>query len=181
MGTRIYHIISTNEHEDYEEQKSHDAHEDDEERNEKFEMSAHTQHRKDGKSEVHFKDKVTLKDEDYYKYIAKYGHHFSKKLSEHLVEELITPTDKIPYDKVEEILKQSDEELDEGHTLADLHYVANAIKARHSNSTVKSDVHVVMLAIEYLNDPNKSEGETFCEWFDSLKRKEKKVSWNKFM
>lgn len=182
MGTRVYHVIKTHKHEDDKHNKEHHAREKETEKHdEKFEMSAHTHHREDGKSEVHFKGKMTLKDEEYYKYIAKYGHHFSKKLSEHLVGELITSTNKIPYDKVEEILKQSDEELDEGHTVADLHYVANMIKARHSSSTIKSDAHVVMLAIEYLNDPNKSEGETFCEWFDGLKRKNKKISWNNFM
>lgn len=177
MGTRVYHIIGTHHDEDDEHQRD-SSHE---ENTEKFEMHAKTHHREDGKSEVHFKGKVTLKDEDYYNYIAKFGHHFSKKLSEHLVSELMTTGNKIPYDKVEEILKQSDEELDEGNTVADLYYVANVIKARHSTTTVKSDAHVVMLAIECLNDPNKSEGEVFCEWFDSLKRKDKKISWNTFM
>lgn len=181
MGTRVYYVIKAHKHKDDEQNKEHHTHEEVEERDGKFEMSAHNHRREDGKNELHFKGKMTLKDEDYYKYIAKYGHHFSKKLSEHLVEELITPANKIPYDKVEEILKQSDEELDEGQTVADLHYVANMIKARHSSSTVKSDAHVVMLAIEYLNDPNKSEGEIFCEWFDALKRKNKKISWNNFM
>lgn len=182
MGTIVYHIIQAQGHQDdvEEHQKKHSPKEEGK-NDEKFEVSAHTHHREDGKSEVHFQGKVTLKDEDYYKYIEKYGHHFSKKLSEYIVEEFITSGNKIPYDKVEEILKQSDEELDEGHTIADLYYVANMIKARHSNSTIKSDAHVIMLAVEYLNDPNKSEGETFCEWFDGLKRKNKTISWNNFM
>lgn len=178
MGTIVYHIIKAQKQNGDEENSDVNLNKKDEEN---FEMSAHLHQREDGKNEVNFKGKVTLKDENYYNYITKFGHHFNKKLSETLVKELMGIGDKISYDKVEEVLKQSDEELDEGHTLADLHYIANVIKARHSNSTVKSDAHVIMLAIEYLNDPNKSEGEIFCEWLDSLKRKNKKIVWNDFI
>lgn len=177
MPTRVYRIISSNKKENDERINQ----ETDENREGNFEVSAHSHRREDGKNEVHFKGKMTLKDEDYYKYISKYGHHFSKKLAEHMVEELITTNEKIPYDKVEEILKQSDEELEEGQCVSDLYYAANMIKARHSHNTIKSDAHVVMLAIEYLNNPNEPEGELFCDWFDGLKRKNKTISWDKFM
>lgn len=33
----------------------------------------------------------------------------------------------------------------------------------------------------HYNDPNKTEGEIFCEWFDSMKRKNKKICWKNFM
>jgi hypothetical protein len=122
-----------------------------------------------------------LKDESYYHYISHYGHHFNEKLARYAVEKLNSLNAKIGYEKVDEILKQSDEELDDSNTVADLYYVANEMKARHSNNTVKSDAHVVMLAIEYLNDPNKLEGEVFCEWIDHLKRKDKKITWNSFV
>ena len=172
MGTRMYCVIKS--HYEPNDEMEQERYRDEEDEHEHEEHHTHTK-------EHHEKEAVNLKDEDYYKYIAKYGHHFNKKLSEYVIENLASVNSKIPYDKVEENLKQSDEELDEGHTIADLHYIANLIKARHSNSTVKSDAHVVMLAIEYLNDPNKTEGEIFCEWFDSMKRKNKKICWKNFM
>lgn len=181
MGTRVYHVITATGGGKAEETESRKYEGKAEKHDEKFEMSARTHHTEDGKSEVSFEGKMTLKDKDYYKYVEKYGHHFSRKLSEFLVKEFAKPETRISYDKVEEILKQSGEELDEGHTVADLYYVSNMIKNRHSTSTIKSDSHVVMLAVEYLNDPSKSEGETFCEWFDGLKRKNKEISWNNFM
>jgi hypothetical protein len=134
------------------------------------------------KTETHHKTTSdNIKDESYYHYISHYGHHFNEKLARYAVEKLNSLNPKICYEKVEEILKQSDEELDDSNTTADLYYVANEMKARHSSNTVKSDAHIVMLAIEYLNDPNKLEGEIFCEWLDRLKRKDKKITWNSFV
>lgn len=177
MKTKVCYILTAHrEHEDGEETRHHvigDVEKHDGDASNKGKTHRH----KNGADD----ERVVLKNEDYYKYIAKHGHHFSKSLSECVVENLNSLNAKIPFCKVEEILKQSDDELDDGNTVADLHYIANTIKARHSTSTVKSDAHVVMLAIEYLNDPNKSEGEVFCEWFDGLKRRNSKVSWDKFI
>lgn len=148
---------------------------------EHFEVTAHTHHTDDGHSEVHFKGKMTLKDADYYKYVDKYGHHFSDKLSRHLVDEIVSPTDKISYSRMCDLIPQLSEKLDDGNTLNDLYYMANIIKARHTDVSVQSDAHAITLAIEYLNDPEKANGESFCDWMDAQARKENKVVWQDFI
>lgn len=129
----------------------------------------------------HEKEKVILKDADYYQYISKHGHHFNKELADYVIGKIDSVNEKICYKKTEELLKQADDKLSDEDTVADLYFVANVIKSRHSNSTVKSDAHVVSLALEYLNDPNKVEGEVFCEWLDGVKRRNESVRWAEFI
>ena len=119
--------------------------------------------------------------ECFYKYIEKYGHHFNEKLAKAIVDKFVGVEPKITFNKVEEILKQWDDDLDYNNTISDLYVLANEIRATHSTTTVKSDVHAVSLAAENLNSPNKEEGDLFLDWVDILKRRGEKIDWKEYL
>lgn len=128
---------------------------------------------------THDKEKSEpIKNSDYFKYISKHGHHFSKELSKYAIEKLYG-NEKLSYEKVEEILRQSDEILSDGDTIADLHFIVNRMKQRHSSHTIKSDSHIVLLSIEILNDPMSDE--VFCEWVECMKRRKEEIPWYDFL
>ena len=127
------------------------------------------------------KGKKNVEDECFYKYIAKYGHHFNEKLAKEIVDKFVGVEPKITFNKVEEILKQWDDDLDYNNTISDLYVLANEIRATHSTTTVKSDVHAVSLAAENLNSPNKEEGDLFLDWVDILKRRGEKIDWKEYL
>ena len=125
------------------------------------------------------KDKVGEKD-----YCNKHKYHFNQKLSEYAVEELMfvdINTKIIPYDKCLELLKGNGIKLPKEATEGDLHYIANKIRAEHSLDTVKNDAHVIRLAVECLENPNKEEGDIFIEWLEHMYRMKKDIIWNKFI
>lgn len=124
-------------------------------------------------------DDATIKNGDYLKYIAKHGHHFCKELAKFAVSKLNNSNGRLKYEKIEEIFSQSGENLTDGNTIADLYYMTNKIKSRHSTATIKSDSHVVMLAVEYLNDP--SDEDVFCDWVDNMKRRNENIDWSNFL
>lgn len=166
METKIFYVMKKDgekksgqhEHEGYEHE--HDHHESHHENKEK-------------KEHEH-----AVKNSDYFKYIAKHGHHFSKELSKYAVEKLYG-SEKMSYDKIEEIFKQSGEMLSDGDTIADLHFIVNRMKHRHSTQTIKSDAHIVLLSIESLNDPMSDE--VFCEWIECMKRRKEEIPWHHFI
>ena len=167
MNTKICYVISHLHESDDGDLEERDV--------ERHEEHHHEEHKEEKKS------KVILKDADYYQYIAKHGHHFNKELADYAISKLDSVNEKICYKKTEDLLTQADDKLSDGSTVADLYFIANTIKSRHSSSTVKSDAHVVSLALEYINDPNKVEGEIFCEWLDSVKRRNEGVRWAEFI
>lgn len=167
MKTKICYVV-----------KCHDSDEEEERYEEGRESDANGDEQKH-KKHTDVNININVKNTDYLQYIAKHGHHFSKELAEYAVSKLDDANGRLKYDKVEEILTQSDEALTEGNTIADLYYLTNKIKSRHSTATIKSDVHVVMLAIECLNDP--FDEEVFCDWCDNMKRRNEKIHWDKFL
>lgn len=158
MGTKVYCVVKHNEEEEHHHEEAHTHSEE-----------MHHEH----------KEHNNIKNGDYLQYIAKHGHHFCKELAKLAVSKLNDTNGRLKYEKVEEILSQSGESLTDGNTIADLYYMTNKIKSRHSTATIKSDSHVVMLAIEYLNDP--SDEEVFCDWVDNMKRRNEKIDWNDFL
>lgn len=122
---------------------------------------------------------INMKSEDFMKYTAHYGHHFNKKLAEYAVSKIPVPSTRIKYEKVEEILAQAAETLNKENTTADLYFEANRMKARHSANTIKSDVHLITLAVERLNDT--TDEEVFCEWYNNMKRRGEKIPWKDFI
>lgn len=170
MNTKICYVIKGKHH--HEEEL--------EERKEGVEVVEHKHHLSvhmhDGDKEEN--SHSTVKNSDYFKYIAKHGHHFSKELSKYAVEKLYG-SEKLSYDKIEEIFRQSDEVLSDGDTIADLHFVVNRMKHRHSSQTIKSDAHIVLLSIESLNDPMSDE--VFCEWIECMKRRKEEIPWRNFL
>lgn len=140
------------------------------------EHSKHHHHEEE--HERHKEDSDSIKNSDYFMYIAKHGHHFNKELSKYAVEKLYG-SEKIGYDKIEEIFRQSGEMLSDGDTIADLHFVVNRMKHRHSSTTIKSDAHIVLLSIESLNDPMSDE--VFCEWVECMKRRKEEIHWKHFI
>ena len=170
MNTKICYVIKGKHHHE----------EESEERKEGVEIVEHKHH-----LSVHMHDgdkegngHSTVKNSDYFKYIAKHGHHFSKELSKYAVEKFYG-SEKLSYDKIEEIFRQSDEVLSDGDTIADLHFVVNRMKHRHSSQTIKSDAHIVLLSIESLNDPMSDE--VFCEWVECMKRRKEEIPWHNFL
>lgn len=166
MNTKICYVIKGKHHHD----------EESEEIKEGVEVIEHKHH-----ISVHMNDKEnhsTLKNSDYFKYIAKHGHHFSKELSKYAIEKLYG-NEKLTYDKTEEIFRQSDEVLSDGDTIADLYFVVNRMLHRHSSQTIKSDAHIVLLSIESLNDPMSNE--VFCEWIECMKRRKEEIPWENFL
>ena len=130
-------------------------------------------------SAVRHKDKEKT-DEFLEKYINNNGHHFTKELAEEIVERFVSVNPKIPFEKTEEMLKHSDDTLPEEVTIGDLHVMVNEIRATHSTSTVKSDVHALSLALENLNNPNK-DNDLFDDWIDILMRRKEKIDWEKYV
>lgn len=114
-------------------------------------------------------------------YIKKYGHHFNKELALMVVDKFVSVNPKISFEKTEEILKHSDDTLPEEVTIGDLYVMTNEIRATHSNSTVKSDVHAVTLAIENLNNPNRDCDDLFDDWVDILTRRKEYIDWEKYV
>lgn len=157
MGRKVCYVVKCNE-EEHEEERVHLE-------------EMHHEHK-----EQHHE---SIKNGEYLQYIAKHGHHFCKELAKLAVSKLNDANGRLKYEKVEEILSQSGESLTDGNTIADLYYMTNKIKSRHSTATIKSDSHVVMLAIEYINDP--SDEEVFCDWVDNMKRRNEKIDWNDFL
>lgn len=170
MNTKICYVIKGKHHHE----------EESEERKEGVEVIEHKHHLS---VHMHDSDKErdghsTVKNSDYFKYIAKHGHHFSKELSKYAVEKLYG-SEKLSYDKIEEIFKQSNEVLSDGNTIADLHFIVNRMKHRHSSQTIKSDAHIVLLSIESLNDPMSDE--VLCEWIECMKRRKEEIPWHNFL
>lgn len=131
-------------------------------------------------SAVRHNDKE-VSDEGQEEYIKKYGHHFNKELALMVVDKFVSVNPKISFEKTEEILKHSDDVLPEGVTIGDLYVMTNEIRATHSNSTVKSDVHAVTLAIENLNNPNRDCDDLFDDWVDILTRRKEYIDWEKYV
>lgn len=173
MGTKICYLIKCgHEHDDVDgveamEEREHEHH---------HEKETSTHH---NATERTYNVNVNMKSSEYLQYVAKYGHHFSKELAEYAVSKISTPVARLKYEKVEEILTQSDETLVDGNTTADLYFEANKIKARHSSNTIKSDVHAVTLAIERINDT--TDEEVFCEWCNNMKKRGEKIPWHDFI
>lgn len=115
---------------------------------------------------------------DYTKYISKYGKHFTKELAEYAVKRM-KPSSHISYDKVEETLAQSAENLAKENTIADLYFITNAIRKVHSSNTIKSDVFAISLGIEKLN--NSIHDEVFIEWCEKMKRMGEEIPWKNFI
>lgn len=175
MRTKICYLITC-----------HHEHREDIDDDEVLEEHAHDHHHEEEHHHSHhdatertYNVNVNMKSGEYLQYVAKYGHHFSKELSEYAVSKISAPFPKIKYDKVEEILAQSDEALVDGNTMGDLYFEANRMKARHSSNTIKSDVHVVTLAIERINDT--TDEEVFCEWCSNMKKRGEKIPWHDFI
>ena len=164
MKTKIAYLVR----DDEEKEKHHHANHEEE----------HYEHHHEEEHKHHQEKSGDLKNSDYFKYIAKHGHHFSKELSKYAVEKLYG-SEKMSYDKIEEIFRQSGEMLSDGDTIADLHFVVNRMKHRHSSATIKSDAHIVMLSIESLNDPMSDE--VFCEWIECMKRRKEEIPWSHFI
>nr|DAM87844.1 MAG TPA: hypothetical protein [Caudoviricetes sp.] len=164
MGTRMYYTIDVSAKKS--EEDKHQAEE--KEHKYKIEVSA-----------VRHKDKEKT-DEFLEQYIKNNGHHFTKELAEEIVDRFVSVNPKISFDKTEEMLKHSDDSLPEEITIGDLHVMVNEIRATHSTSTVKSDVHALSLAIENLNNPNK-DNDLFDDWMDILMRRKEKIDWEKYV
>lgn len=131
-------------------------------------------------SSIRHNDKE-VSDEGQEEYIKKYGHHFNKELALMVVDKFVSVNPKISFEKTEEILKHSDDTLPEEVTIGDLYVMTNEIRATHSNSTVKSDVHAVTLAIENLNNPNRDCDDLFDDWVDILTRRKEYIDWEKYV
>lgn len=157
MGTRMYYTIDVSAKKA--EEKEHKY---------KIEVSA-----------VRHKDKEET-DEFLEQYIKNNGHHFTKELAEEIVDRFVSVNPKISFDKTEEMLKHSDDSLPEEVTIGDLHVMVNEIRATHSTSTVKSDVHALSLALENLNNPNK-DNDLFDDWMDILMRRKEDIDWKKYI
>lgn len=164
MGTRMYYTIDVSAKKA--EKDKHQAEE--KEHKYKIEVSA-----------VRHKDKEKT-DEFLEQYIKNNGHHFTKELAEEIVDRFVSVNPKISFDKTEEMLKHSDDSLPEEVTIGDLHVMVNEIRATHSTSTVKSDVHALSLAIENLNNPNK-DNDLFDDWMDILMRRKEDIDWKKYI
>lgn len=164
MGTRMYYTIDVSAKKA--EEDKHQAEE--KEHKYKIEVSA-----------VRHKDKEKT-DEFLEQYIKNNGHHFTKELAEEIVDRFVSVNPKISFDKTEEMLKHSDDSLPEEVTIGDLHVMVNEIRATHSTSTVKSDVHALSLAIENLNNPNK-DNDLFDDWMDILMRRKEDIDWKKYI
>lgn len=161
MGTRMYYTVDV----------SAKKVEDNEENKQKFEIEV---------GAVRHNDKEVF-DEGQEEYIKKYGHHFNKELALMVVDKFVSVNPKISFEKTEEILKHSDDALPEEVTIGDLYVMTNEIRATHSNSTVKSDVHAVTLAIENLNNPNRDCDDLFDDWVDILTRRKEYIDWEKYV
>lgn len=161
MGTRMYYTVDV----------SAKKVEDNEENKQKFEIEV---------GAVHHNDKE-VSDEGREEYVKKYGHHFNKELALMVVDKFVSVNPKISFEKTEEILKHSDDALPEEVTIGDLYVMTNEIRATHSNSTVKSDVHAVTLAIENLNNPNRDCDDLFDDWVDILTRRKEYIDWEKYV
>lgn len=131
-------------------------------------------------SSIRHNDKE-VSNEGQEEYIKKYGHHFNKELALMVVDKFVSVNPKISFEKTEEILKHSDDTLPEEVTIGDLYVMTNEIRATHSNSTVKSDVHAVTLAIENLNNPNRDCDGLFDDWVDILTRRKEYIDWEKYV
>lgn len=166
MGTRMYYTIDVAAKKDCGEHKEHKT----EEREHKYKIEV---------SAVRHKDREDT-DESLEKYIENHGHHFTKEFAEDVVERFVSVNPKIPFEKTEEMLKHSDDTLPEEVTVGDLHVMVNEIRATHSTSTVKSDVHALSLALENLNNPNK-DNDLFDDWMDILMRRKEKIDWEKYV
>lgn len=151
--------------EDYVSEEEHKHHE---------EENKHKHHEEEHKHE----ESGEMKNSNYFKFIAKHGHHFTKELAKYAVEKLYG-NEKISYIHIDEILKQSGEVLSDGDTIADLYFVVNRMKHRHSSQTIKSDLHIVLLSVESLNDPMSDE--VFCEWIECMKRRKEEIPWSRFI
>ena len=163
MGKRMYYTV------DVSAKKAEDKHQvEEKEHKYKIEVSA-----------VRHKDKEKT-DEFLEQYIKNNGHHFTKELAEEIVDRFVSVNPKISFDKTEEMLKHSDDSLPEEVTIGDLHVMVNEIRATHSTSTVKSDVHALSLAIENLNNPNK-DNDLFDDWMDILMRRKEDIDWKKYI
>ena len=168
METKIFYVMKK----DDEKKRHHHEHEGYEHDHQEY------NHEHKEKKEHDHEHEHVVKNSDYFKYIAKHGHHFSKELSKYAVEKLYG-SEKMSYDKIEEIFKQSGEMLSDGDTIADLHFIVNRMKHRHSTQTIKSDAHIVLLSIESLNDPMSDE--VFCEWIECMKRRKEEIPWHHFI
>lgn len=116
-------------------------------------------------------------------YKKRNGLHFNQPLSDWAISKLINSdgsSSHISIEKCKDMLKQSDKELPEGSTIGDLHYVVNKKRAEHLGSAVKTEPHCLILALDCLDDPNKEEGEIFCDWTEHMCRKNENIPWSKF-
>lgn len=166
MGTRMYYTIDIAAKKNCD--KSQKTETDEQEHKYKIEVSA-----------VRHKDKETA-DEFLEEYVKKNGHHFTRELAEEVVDRFVSVNPKITFEKTEELLKHSDDTLPEGITIGDLFVMVNEIRATHSTTTVKSDVHAFSLALENLNNPNK-DNDLFDDWIDILMRRKEDIDWNKYV
>lgn len=164
MGTRMYYTI------DVSAKKNFTDNRENENKTHKYEIEV---------SAVRHKDKEDT-DEFLEEYIKLNGHHFTRELAEEVVDRFVSVNPKITFEKTEELLKHSDDTLPEDVTIGDLFVMVNEIRATHSTTTVKSDVHAFSLVVENLNNPNK-DNDLFDDWIDILVRRKEDIDWNKYV
>lgn len=122
--------------------------------------------------------------ESYLEYLKKFKFHFNYSLAEYAVSHLkfkdssVKPLD---YNRVIDLLKDTELELSDNATMGDLYYMVNKIRAIYSGDIIKTDLRVLKMALECLEDPNILEGEILLQWLEHMYRVKKDIIWDKFI
>ena len=112
-------------------------------------------------------------------YLSHYGWHFNKKMCEFAVSKMkkdnkiISPIHK---DKVEELLKAYDIELD-NDVLYDAVYVVNMAKADFYGSSISDEKHLALFIKDYIDDEDGYDGIVFSRYYIDTVKKGIPIDW----
>lgn len=125
-------------------------------------------------------------NEHYEEYIEKYGYHFTDKLAELAISEMVTTSGggkaKWTIAEVVAAVKAEHPTLDFVHevTHGDLAYAANMYYADFYPSAM-TEADCIKAAVNIADDVDGYEGQIFCRWLTDVMMKRKDVDWKHYL
>ena len=124
------------------------------------------------------------RDPMYAKYMQEHGHHFSKELAKHAslaMENRDGSDHNWTREDVVKAFEKIGKTIPNGYKACDAHYLANMFYADYFGSSVKTAEECLVLACDYMADPDGYEGRAFYHYLTDCMVKGHVVNWKEML
>lgn len=115
-------------------------------------------------------------EDEYIKYIEKYGHHFNEKSSNYASKILKSDKKLWSSEQVKKVMKNLGFSIKE-EEIYDATYLSNYVYSMFSPTPLKDEISCFELVYKILNDFNGYDGKVFDEWVYSMMKRNIRVNW----